>query len=107
MQGGHLQRTISAPPLASVQLGRPMRDCLFEFTSIFDGDAFADSPPPAHKRPGGGGGMCNIHASSASDVRASSAPTTSLAVRVECVLHTLGGGGMCNAHASSASDVRA
>lgn len=67
IQGAHLQRTISAPPLASVQIGRPMRDCLFEFTSIFDGDAFADSPPPAHKRPGSGG-MCNIHASSASDV---------------------------------------
>ena len=76
MQGGHLQRTISAPPLASVQIGRPMRDCLFEFTSIFDGDAFADSPPPAHKRPGGGsgGGMCNIHATSASDVSDLRAP---------------------------------
>ncbi len=72
-QGGPLQRTLSAPPLAAVQLGRPaLKDCLFEFTSIFDGEGLApDSPPPAGKRPPGG--VWNIHASAASDVRAPSA----------------------------------
>ncbi|EIE18734.1 hypothetical protein COCSUDRAFT_68177 [Coccomyxa subellipsoidea C-169] len=64
--GGPLHRTISAPPLASaLPQQRSMKESLFDFTSIFDGDVLADSPPPQHKRPPA---VCNIHATSASDV---------------------------------------
>ncbi|BDA49739.1 hypothetical protein COCOBI_14-3590 [Coccomyxa sp. Obi] len=60
---GPLHRTISAPPLASAQPQRCLKESLFDFTSIFDGDGLQDSPPPMHKRPT----VCNIHATSASD----------------------------------------
>ena len=63
-QGGPLHRTISAPPLASALPQRALKESLFDFTSIFDGDVLQDSPPPAHKRQA----VCNIHATSASDV---------------------------------------
>lgn len=65
LQGGPLHRTISAPPLASAQPQRCLKESLFDFTSIFDGDGLQDSPPPMHKRPT----VCNIHATSANDVR--------------------------------------
>lgn len=75
-QGGPLHRTISAPPLASAQPQRCLKESLFDFTSIFDGDGLSDSPPSMHKRPT----VCNIHATSASDVRPL---TTSRSAKIE------------------------